>query len=257
MCVATARRVEAVLTAKVELDYRAAEQVFPGSATRRFGRVVATRLPALPEALPYNKARGYSSDDRHAFGDIVAFYAETGQRASVEVWAEDATGDLHRALRAEGLAPSRPTVALHAHLSGTASEPAAGVEVMEIDRSGTRYLDVLLGGYGVGPDAGDLRRMIAIEHETPGLRRYVATVDGEPAAAAALFTSDGTSLFAGAATLPRFRHRGCQTALITRRLADASASSDTAVATAALASPSHGNLASLGFQVTHTRTVWR
>jgi hypothetical protein len=57
--------------------------------------------------------------------------------------------------------------------------------------------------------------------------------------------------------LPRFRHRGCQTALITRRLADASADSDTAVATASFASVSHGNLARLGFQITHTRTVWR
>lgn len=257
MWIATARRVEAVLTAKAELDYRAAEQVFPGSAIRRFGRVVATRLPALPEATPYNKARGYSADDRHAFGDIVAFYAETGQRASVEVWAEDATGDLHLALLAEGLAPRAPTVTLHVRLSGTATEPAAGVEVLEIDRNDTRYLDVLLGGYGVGLDGGDLRRMIAIEHETPGLRRYLATVDGEPAAAAAMFTHDGTSLFAGAATLPRIRHRGCQTALITRRLADASACGDTAVATAAFASPSHSNLARLGFQVTHTRTVWR
>jgi hypothetical protein len=256
MWIMTARKMEAVLTAKAELDFVAAERVFPGSAVRRFGRVVATRLPALPDLIPYNKARAYSPDDQHAFVDIAAYYAETGQRPSVEVWAEDATADLHLALLAHGLAPSAPTVTLHAHLSEAATEPAPHVDVREIGRDDPRYLSVLLSGYGAPPDDADLRRMIAIEHQTPGLRRYLATIDGEPAAAAALFTHNNVSLFAGAATLPRFRHRGCQTALITRRLLDAASDSDTAVATAAFASPSHSNLARLGFQITHTRTVW-
>ena len=197
---ATSRRVEAVLTAKAELDFRAAAHVFPGCALRRFGRAVATRLPAVPDAVPYNKARGYSADDRPTFRGIVAFYAETGQRAAVEVWAEDATRDLHLALLAAGLVPGAPTVTLHARLGGTAIERSAGVDVLEIDRTDTRYADVLLAGYGT-PEGGDFRRMIAIEHETPGLRRYLAKVDGEPAAAAALFTHDGTSLLAGAAIL--------------------------------------------------------
>ncbi len=257
MGIATVLRVEATLTAKLELDFRAAEPVFPGSAFRRFGPVVATRLPALAAATPYNKARGLGLDGGPTVSDLVAFYARTGQRPSVEVWAEHASADLHRALRADGLAPGPSTVALHLSLGGTAAERTAGVDIAEIGRNDTRYLGTLLGGYGVGPDARDLRRMTAIEHGTSGLRRYLATVDGEPAAAAALFTQDGVSILAGAATLPRFRGRGCQTALITRRIADAAADSDAAVATAALGSPSHGNLTRLGFQVAHTRTTWR
>ncbi|HEY9473245.1 MAG TPA: GNAT family N-acetyltransferase, partial [Mycobacteriales bacterium] len=131
-----------------------------------------------------------------------------------------------------------------------------GVQVRELDRGHGGYLDVLLDGYEVDSGAQEFRRMLAVEHATPGLRHYLATVDGRPAAAAALFTAQGTSLLAGAATLPGFRGRGCQTALIARRLADAAASSDLTVVTAAFASASHDNLARQGFQITHTRMVW-
>jgi len=249
-------RVEAALAAKLELDFHVAEQVFPGAAFRRFGPVVATRLPALAGTVPFNKARGYGAKGGPALGDVVAFYADTGQRPSVEVWTEHASDDLDTALRAERLAPGPPTVALHLDLGAAVTGSTAGVDIIEIGRDGPRYFDTLFGGYGVGPEARDLRRMWAIEHETAGLRRYLATVDGRSAAAAALFTRDGAGILAGAATLPRFRGRGCQTALITRRIADASADSDLVVVTAALGSPSHGNLTRLGFQVTHTRTAW-
>lgn len=256
MSAATAQRAEAIITAKAELDFRAAKAIFPGADLRRFGRVVATRLPALRDHVPYNKARGFSADDEHAFDDIAAFYAETGQRASVEVWAGDATEDLHRGLLTAGLAPTAPTVTLHARLAGPRGAPTPDIQVRHLESHDARYLDVLLRGYGVDPEAEPLRRMLTIEHDSR-LRRYLALVDGEPVAAAALFTLDGTSLFAGAATLPNFRHRGCQTALIARRLADASADSNMAVATAAFASPSHDNLTRHGFEITHTRTVWR
>lgn len=254
---ATASRVEAILAAKLELDFRAAERVFPGAAVTRFGPVIATRLPALAGAVPYNKARGYGAHGGPDFGDLVAFYGATGQRPGVEVWAEHASEDLHQALSAEGLTPEPPTVALHLHPRRNGERAAGpGLGISEVDRDDPRYLDTLLGGYGVSPDARDLRRVFAIEHGTAGLRRYLVTVDGEPAAAAGLFTPDGASILAGAATLPRFRGRGGQTALITRRVADAGAESDLVVVTAALGSPSHANLTRLGFQLTHTRTTW-
>lgn len=257
MWTATARRAEAALTAKAEIDYRAAERIFPGADIRRFGRVVATRLPALPDHAQFNKARGFGSPDEPALGDIRAFFVESGVPVSVEVWAADATERLHRVLLGAGLVPTAPTVTLHARPCRTPTATASGVRVRELNGDDEGYLGILLAGYEVAPDAGNLRRMLALEHATPKLRRYLATVDGSPAAAAALFVAGDTSLLAGAATLPGFRGRGCQTALIARRLADAATCSDLTVVTAAFASASHDNLARQGFQITHTRTVWR
>lgn len=116
---------------------------------------------------------------------------------------------------------------------------------------------MLVDGYQLPPEDRDLRRMLAIEHSTPGLCRYLATVNGQPAAAAALFPHSGCSVLVGAATLPAFRRRGAQSALISRRLSDASATSSTVVVTAAKESASHANLERLGFTVRNVRTLWQ
>lgn len=254
----TPRSLEAVLTAKATLDYRAAEVHFPGTALRRFGgRVVATRLPVLAGVAPYNKARGLGLDNRSRVVDLAAFYGETGQRLRIEVWAQDDVPELRHLLLGEGLAPAAATVMLQARPCGVAVNVPAGVQVHEVDVVDPRYLDVLTSGYGVQPGASDLRRMIAIEHSTPGLRRYLATVDGRPAAAAAMFTFAGSSVLVGVATLSVFRRRGAQSALIHRRLYDASDDSAVVVVTAALRSTSRTNLERLGFTVTHLRTLWQ
>jgi hypothetical protein len=253
----TAREVEDVLTAKAALDYGRAAQEFPGAALRRFGdRTVATRMPALPNAAQFNKVRGLSLADRDTLGELVAFYRETGQHLRVELWAQDDVPELRRLLQAEGLAPSTVTVALSAP-SGPAPPHSTGVQVAQVDGTDERYLEVLVDGYLVPPEARDLRRMLATEHSTPGLRRYLATVDGRPAAAAALFPHGGSSVLVGAATLPMFRRRGTQSALIGRRLSDASGTSSTVVVTAVKESASHANLERLGFTVRNVRTLWQ
>lgn len=254
----TARSVEDTLTAKAALDYGLAAQNFPGAALRRFGeRVVATRLPALPNAAPFSKARGLNLADRDTIADLRAFYSETEQHLRVEIWAQDDVPNLRRLLQAEGLAPTTATVALSSPLRTAPPALPTGVQVEEVNGTDPRYLDVLFDGYQVPPEACDLRQMLAIEHSTPGLCRYLATVDGQLAAAAALFPHHGSSVLVGAATLPAYRRRGAQSALISRRLSDASETSDTVVVTAAKDSASHANLERLGFTVRHVRTLWQ
>ncbi|MDK1361034.1 GNAT family N-acetyltransferase [Arthrobacter sp. zg-Y1219] len=251
-----ATAAESILSIKAELDFRTAAREFPDAAFRRFGQVSATRLPVLPDAAPYNKARGLSLDDRCRLDDITAFYAETGQRPRLEVWAGDDCAELQACLSGNGLAPAAVAVTLHARPCRTAPGLPPGVRVAEVDRDDQNYLDVLSRGYSMESASAEARRVFGIEHSTPGLRRYLATVDGEPAAAAALFSHGNLSLFVGAATLPAFRRRGCQSALIHRRLADASETSDLTVATATVGSASSGNLERHGFAVTHLRTLW-
>lgn len=248
---------ESILTAKAELDYQGAAAVYPGTAFRRFGRVSATRLPALPDAAPYNKARGISLDDVGRFENITAFYAETGQQPRFEVWAGDDNADLRARLRANGLEPAADAVTLHTRPRGALHALPPGVQVEEVGPDDGGYTDVLIRGYAMVSASGTARDVFASEHDTPGMRRYIATVDGRPAAAAALFIHGGLSLLVGAATLPAYRRRGCQSALINRRLADAAAASDLTVVTAAAGSPSCANLERHGFEITHLRTLWQ
>lgn len=253
-----AHALEAVLTAKLTIDFRTAEVEFPGTVLCRIGRrVVATRLPATVESTPYDKARGLGEQDLDRVADVVAFYREAGRRPSIEVMEQADVPELRGALLTEGLAPTTVTVVLHAPARADTDDAPTGVQVHEVAMSDPRYLDVLEQGYELPSPARGLRRMLAIEHATPGLRRYLATVDGRPAGAAALFTHEGSAILVGAATVGAARHRGAQSALIRRRLADATHDSTTVVATTAEHSLSRTNLQRLGFATSHRRTLWQ
>ncbi len=247
-------RAEDTVLRKAELDFAVAAEPFPGAAVGHFGSALATRLAELPQHVPYNKARPFRQEQRGALHEMLAFYNDHGLHPALEVWAGDSDAGLHRDLLDAGLVPGRPTAILHARPSPV--QASGSVTVHEIDDD-ERYMEILYQGYGVDSEAIEFRTMLSIEHHTRGIRRYIAFVEGHPAAAGALFTHEGTSYLAGAATLPAYRRHGCQGALITRRLSDAAEDSDLAVVTVAFASPSHDNLARLGFQTTHTRTVWQ
>lgn len=251
------RTAEAAIAAKAERDYLAAVREFPAAQVRHHGSTLAMALPELPDFVQYNKARGYGPESRPHLEALLAFYRDQGLLPGIEVGAVDATAEVQQGLLAADLAPAPPTVTLHAPPHPNQVTVASGIHLREVDGDDADYVDVLLGGYEIGPDLPGFQKMLTIEHSTDGLRRYVANVDDRPVAAGALFTQGNVSVLVGAATLPEYRGRGCQSALIARRLADAAAHSDLVVATAAFGSPSHDNLARHGFQITQTRTVWR
>ena len=258
-----AGEAETVITAKIDDDFARAVTV-PGlaAARARFGRTTATRLAALPGHPAYNKARGFNEDDGAQLERICAFFTDAALLPLVEVWAGDASATLGRRLARAGFYAAEVNVTLRARPDRLSATTAAdpGVEIRELaagdDDNG--YLETLFDGYGLGADvASPQRTMMAVEHRSPHLRRYLAYVDDRPAAAAALYTSGRRAYFAGAATIPAMRNRGCQTALIRRRLRDAATTSEQVVVTTAFGSPSQANLQRLGFGIVHTRALWR
>ena len=91
---------------------------------------------------------------------------------------------------------------------------------------------------------------------TPGFQRYLARMEGEPAGAASLRLDDGLAQLCGAATLPQFRRRGIQGALLRLRLADAlQAGCDLAVVTTQPGSKSQANAMRQGFALLYTRAI--
>jgi N-acetylglutamate synthase-like GNAT family acetyltransferase len=91
-----------------------------------------------------------------------------------------------------------------------------------------------------------------------GWRLYLARVDGVPAGSAALTVGGGLGYLANAATAPEMRGRGCQTALLARRIADAAAAGcDEVVSLAEFGSGSQRNLERAGLRVAFTQAVWR
>jgi ribosomal protein S18 acetylase RimI-like enzyme len=95
-----------------------------------------------------------------------------------------------------------------------------------------------------------LRDMAAV-----GGARYAALHDGVLAGGASMRLTDGVAQLTGAATAPKHRRLGVQTALLTARLADASATCDIAVITTQPASKSQQNAQRQGFHLLYTRAV--
>jgi hypothetical protein len=89
-----------------------------------------------------------------------------------------------------------------------------------------------------------------------GFTRYIARVHGTNAGGAGLRLSEGIAQFCGASTLPAFRRRGVQAALLRCRLRDAAeAACDVAVVTTQPGSKSNHNAQRQGFALLYARAV--
>jgi ribosomal protein S18 acetylase RimI-like enzyme len=89
-----------------------------------------------------------------------------------------------------------------------------------------------------------------------GARLYLATLEGQPAGAAGVRFTDGLAQLTGAGTLPAFRRRGVQKALVGTRLRDARAAGCSyAVVTTQPGSTSHANMQRSGFDLAYSRAV--
>jgi hypothetical protein len=87
---------------------------------------------------------------------------------------------------------------------------------------------------------------------------FIAELDGEAIANAALFMHGGVALLAGASTVPEGRRKGAQQALLDARLRTAAAKGcDLAMVVTAAGSASQRNSERNGFKVAYTRTKWQ
>ncbi len=150
-----------------------------------------------------------------------------------------------------------------------ARAPATGeIAIREVPAGAlASWIDVMITGFENPDDSGagsgiPLPPRQAIEEafetfaEVPGFRAYLALCDGVPAAGAALRADEGITQLCGAATLPPYRRRGIQTALLRHRLFEAHrVGCDLAIMTAQPGSKSHFNAQRQGFELLYSRAL--
>lgn len=91
----------------------------------------------------------------------------------------------------------------------------------------------------------------------PEWRLYTAALDDKPVAIGLLMMHGGVGVLAGGATLPGARGRGCQKALIRRRMSDAAAAGcNLMVGFCMPGSWSQSNMQRMGLQVAYTKVSW-
>jgi GNAT superfamily N-acetyltransferase len=142
-----------------------------------------------------------------------------------------------------------------------------GIEVAPSERGELPvWLDVVATGFA-NPDAQGVASHESFSREAmervmkdlvsaPTLVRYLARRAGVPAGGASMRAADGVCQLCGAATLPDHRRHGVQSAMLARRLDDATrAGCDVAVVTTLPGSKSQQNVQRLGFELLYTRAI--
>jgi hypothetical protein len=122
-----------------------------------------------------------------------------------------------------------------------------------------RYLDAYVAGWNIPEkDHAQFKSNVRPWREQPGWSLYLARIDDCPAAAATLYVSDRVGYLADAATSPAFRGHGLHTALLRRRIRDASAAGiDFVFSGAEPMGTSHRNMERAGLRLHFLRTNWR
>ncbi|GGL66655.1 hypothetical protein GCM10010840_00720 [Deinococcus aerolatus] len=175
-------------------------------AAARFGPLVAVH--AGPD-LPVNTA-WHDGTRRPTPEELAAFEAFSVQHAqSATVHLLSAFTTLLPLLRDRGY---ELDYVLHAYIHDLANLPA---QPLTQTREEGADAWAALAAQGFGPGAEAIMSVVA---HAPGTRRFVADVDGTPAATAAFSLTSAVAAFHGTATLPPFRGRGVQSALLAHRL---------------------------------------
>ena len=234
----------------------------PGNPARvhveRLGDVVALACETLPDLDFVNTTHGLDPAAADRVGDVTALYRRLGLRGWTEVAPAAGVEALLERLSAAGWSQAGFWCSFH----GPAAAPPApaGVEVAEAGEADMAdFARIHLDGHEVpGEDRKPAEAAVRAWYGRPGWRLYLARVDGAPAASAALTVDGGLGYLANAATLPGMRGRGCQTALLSRRIADAAAAGcETVASLAEFGSGSQRNLERAGLRVAFTQAVWR
>ncbi len=153
-----------------------------------------------------------------------------------------------------------------AFVGGEPPPAPTGIEVRPA-RAGERdaWVQVVVDGFAHPDGEGvptheefprDVVERAQRDFENAGATAYVAICDGAVAGGGSIRYTEGVAQLTGAATLPGYRRRGIQAALLATRLRDAAgAGCDIAVVTTAPGSMSQKNVQRSGFQLLYTRSV--
>lgn len=187
-----------------------------------------------------------------AIPDVIDQYRRAGTPDPIVVSADESDAGTAE-LAQLGLEPGnrRPIAFIPLHAVTSVAEPAVSGTVRVTEARAPRdralFLDILLAGYG---GSAEVEQLIRAEHSSDAVRAFMAWIDGELVAGAAMSVHGDSLVLGGAATLEARRDSGAQTALLRAFATDgevrALAARSTAALAAATAAPDSASLRNLG-----------
>ncbi len=233
-----------------------------GVELRRFGPVQATVLRDLPAVPMLNLVLGAPEASPAELEQAVSWAEERGVAPCVPVTPGlPGSAAAEAWLRADGFEPAYAWMKFVRDPHPPRFPAPDGVEVVELTAPEQEpFGAIAASGFGLPAwGAGLFAHLPGRE----GWRCYAARVDGKAQACAAMLVEDGLAEFGVAATLEEGRGRGCQTALLHRRIRDAAEAGcrtlfvETGERVPDRPSASYRNILRAGFEEAYLRPNWR
>ena len=229
-----------------------------GLERRTFGRLMARLVRRELAYYPYFSGPfDPRADADHVIDELVAWYRERSAACYIRLSPVFSSDRLLAALARAGLRQSGFMSVLFGKPRPASTPPPTDTRIDVVKVSD---LDVFLDLWTAGaPEAERPLRQRLARAEFARWCCFVARVDDRPAAHAALYLDhpSSTAVLAAAATLPDFRGRGCQAALLHARLAEAARHGcELAVVEATPGSTSQRNLERVDLRLAYTKVIW-
>jgi hypothetical protein len=191
---------------------------------------------------------------------IEEFFSRRGSPTSHEVSAF-APASILNLISARGYSPIEASTVL-VRPTATTSPPGSGRITVRVVTDSETKLWARVAGEGWSSESQELAAFVEgfglIIGRTRGAHCFLAELDGDPIAAAALNVSNGVALLAGASTIPDARRQGAQLALLQARLAFAADRQiELAMVVTQPGSASQRNAERQGFRPVYTRSKWQ
>ncbi len=239
-----------------------------GITGRRFGRGVAISVRNDPSHY-WSRAQGFGFDQpvtAQLIGQVVDFYREAGTAsANLHLPPDVLPADWDEIRETYGLAPGGTVVKL---IRDTAPvEPAkTSLRVGPVDPADEAavraWADVQILAFEMPDPDGLLTEMLAALCDVPDFQPYAAWDGDKLVATAGLYVEGEIGECVSASTLPEYRGRGVQSALIALRVQDALeagcqwVAAETGKPAEGRQNPSLDNLRRAGFRILYDRSSW-
>ena len=189
-----------------------------GAEMLHFGRTIALKKQGWPGSQVFC----FSTDDVERLPEILAFFGPHAPRFYLS--SNGFSAQVGQALAAVGFyQDSLEQTLTYGALHESLLPPPSGIEIERVDGDSVElFLDVMAKGFGWEPawrEAAKDKERRALKQ--PDYHPFLAYCEGEPAGTGVLKTSGDLGKVIRGATVPRFRRKGCQLALMHRRLFEA------------------------------------
>jgi len=236
-----------------------------GITGRRFGRGIALSVRNDPSRF-WSKVQGFGFDEpvtSELVGEVLDFFRAAGNPVTnFHLPPEVLPADWAEICQVHGLRQGATMVKLVR--DGSPVEPAVtslrvGPIAVE-DRAA--WAAVQVEAFGLPDPDGGIGEMLAAINDVPGVTGYAAWDGDKLVATAALYVEGEVGEFVSASTLPAYRGRGAQSALLARRAEDAIAAGcrwlgvETGKPAEGETNPSLDNVQRAGFKVLYDRPSW-